>query len=196
MTLPCVGAVLYGLCMLLLPQGVLLTVLATLTCTMGGQYASANAVFASVADVTKGMDSARRAKFFGLVESSLWVGNLVGPTLGGAVASAAGVQRCFVVCVSCNALDAAVCCVTDEPLWPQSGRSFNWRAANPVGSVLLLCSKWEALGHGATVFFTLTAQSGAICMMPFFCNKAFDMAPLQVRVALCVSSKTPGQKLG
>lgn len=178
--LPCVGGSLQALCLCLLPQGTLLLVLASLTCTLGGQFASANAVFASVADVTKGMDVARRAKLFGLVESALWVGNLVGPTLGGAVASAVGVQRSFVVCASCNVLAAVACCVTDEHIWPQSGRSFNWRAANPVGSLMLLTSKREALGHGATVFLSQTGLSGALVMMPFFCSKAYDLSPLQI----------------
>ena len=56
----------------------------------GGAMAMNACCFAAAADVSAHMDITERARLFGLIESCLWVGLLLGPVLGGALAAHLG----------------------------------------------------------------------------------------------------------
>ncbi|MCW2305927.1 TCR/Tet family MFS transporter [Rhodobium gokarnense] len=89
--------------------------------------------FAYVADVSA---PEKRAANFGLVGMSFGVGFVIGPALGGLL-GALDTRAPFVVAsLLCFANVAFGLFVLPESLRPESRRRFDWRRANPVGSVL------------------------------------------------------------
>ena len=125
---------------------------------------SANISTASayIADVTP---PAQRARYFGLLGAMFGLGFVLGPVLGG-VLGEIWIRLPFLVAASligCNVLYGIV--VLPESLPPERRRAFDWRRANPFGSLLSIglqpatlrlafawCCTWFALGAQQTSF--------------------------------------------
>lgn len=101
----------------------------------GATAANASTATAYIADVTP---PAKRAGQFGLVGAMFGIGFVVGPALGGLLGSY-GLRVPFFVAAGlagCNVLYGLF--VLPESLPPARRRLFDWRHANPVGSLHLL----------------------------------------------------------
>jgi DHA1 family tetracycline resistance protein-like MFS transporter len=98
----------------------------------GGTAANASTAMAYIADVTP---AARRASQFGLVGAMFGVGFVIGPAVGGLLGSY-GLRLPFLVAAGlagCNVLYGLF--VLPESLRPEFRRKFDWRRANPLGSL-------------------------------------------------------------
>ena len=125
---------------------------------------SANASTASayIADVTP---PEQRARYFGLLGAMFGLGFVLGPVLGG-VLGQVWIRLPFLVgavLIGCNVLYGIL--VLPESLPPERRRAFDWRRANPFGSMLAIgaqsatlrlafawCCTWFAIGAQQTSF--------------------------------------------
>lgn len=110
---------------------------------------------AYIADVTP---PEKRAAGFGMIGAAWGVGFVMGPALGGLL-GALDPRLPFwfaAVLTLLNALYGLF--VLPESLAPESRRSFVWRRANPVGSLILLRSHPELLGLSSVNFIYLLAH--------------------------------------
>ena len=123
----------------------------------GATAANAATATAYIADVTPPKE---RAGQFGLVGAMFGVGFVLGPAVGG-VLGAYGLRLPFFVAAGlagCNVLYGLF--VLPESLPPERRRPFNWRRANPMGSLRLVMASRNlarlALAWGA-IWFALGA---------------------------------------
>lgn len=128
----------------------------------GATAANAATATAYIADVTPPKD---RASQFGLVGAMFGIGFVAGPALGGAL-GAYGLRLPFIaaaILAGCNLLYGFL--VMPESLPPERRRSFDWRRANPMGSLRVVMANrdlgrlaiawggnWFALGALQTTF--------------------------------------------
>lgn len=119
--------------------------------------ANFTAATAYIADVTPPED---RAKSFALIGAAFGVGFIVGPAIGGLVGQY-GARLPFwtaAILTSCNWLYG--CFVLPESLTPENRRQFDWRRANPIGSLQLLArQRWILALAGASAFMNLAGQA-------------------------------------
>jgi DHA1 family tetracycline resistance protein-like MFS transporter len=103
-----------------------------------------------------------RAKNFGMIGAAFGIGFILGPVLGGLVSSAWGIRAPFIT--------AAVLCfvnflygffVLPESLSKENRRPFEWKKANPFGS-LQLFKKYPAIGGLAVSFFLIYLAAQAV----------------------------------
>jgi DHA1 family tetracycline resistance protein-like MFS transporter len=128
----------------------------------GGTAANAATATAYIADVTPPQQRAGR---FGLVGAMFGIGFVLGPALGGLLGTY-GLRVPFMaaaVLTGCNVLYGLF--VLPESLPPERRRAFEWRRANPVGSLRVLMGSpnlgrlaiawgctWFAMGALQTTF--------------------------------------------
>jgi DHA1 family tetracycline resistance protein-like MFS transporter len=110
---------------------------------------------AYIADVTP---PEKRAASFGMIGAAWGLGFVLGPALGGLL-GAADPRLPFWVAAALALLNAAYgLFVLPESLPKVSRRAFDWRRANPVGSLGLLKRHAELLGLATTNFLYYTAH--------------------------------------
>nr|WP_294544976.1 MFS transporter [uncultured Rhodopila sp.] len=128
----------------------------------GGTAANAATATAYIADVTPPQQRAGR---FGLVGAMFGIGFVLGPALGGLLGTY-GLRVPFIAAAAltgCNVLYGLL--VLPESLPPERRRGFEWRRANPVGSLRVLMGSpnlgrlaiawgctWFAMGALQTTF--------------------------------------------
>jgi DHA1 family tetracycline resistance protein-like MFS transporter len=111
--------------------------------------ASVSTGFAYIADVTP---PEKRAASFGLISAAFGLGFILGPALGGLL-GAIDARMPFWVAALLSLINALYgLLVLPESLPKERRISFDWRRANPVGSLVLLRSHRELLGLAAANF--------------------------------------------
>jgi DHA1 family tetracycline resistance protein-like MFS transporter len=105
--------------------------------------------FAYIADVTPEHD---RARAFGLVGVAFGVGFVVGPALGGLLASVEPRLPFWVAAAACLINAGFGWFVLPESLPPERRMPFAWKRANPVGAFRLLATHRELYGLAAVNF--------------------------------------------
>jgi DHA1 family tetracycline resistance protein-like MFS transporter len=99
----------------------------------GASFTTATAYIADISSPEK------RAQNFGMIGAAFGIGFIIGPAMGGMVSHQFGVRAPFIL--------AAVLCfinlaygyfVLPESLLPEHRRSFQWKRANPIGSLMQL----------------------------------------------------------
>jgi DHA1 family tetracycline resistance protein-like MFS transporter len=124
----------------------------------GATAANAATATAYIADVTPPQ---KRAAQFGLVGAAFGVGFVVGPALGG-VLGAYGLRLPFFVAAGlagCNVLYGLF--VLPESLPPARRRPFDWRRANPLGSLRVVMASPD-LGRLAIAWGSIWFALGAL----------------------------------
>jgi DHA1 family tetracycline resistance protein-like MFS transporter len=124
----------------------------------GATAANAATATAYIADVTPAKD---RAGQFGLIGAMFGIGFVVGPALGGLLGSY-GLRLPFevaAVLAGCNVLYGYF--VLPESLPPTLRRPFNWRRANPLGSLRLVLAS-RNLGRLAIAWGCIWFALGAL----------------------------------
>jgi len=98
--------------------------------------ASVTTVNAYIADITP---PEQRAARFGLIGAAFGLGFILGPALGGFVGEHFGLRAPFFVAAGLSAANALFgFIVLKESLAPEHRRKFEWRRANPLGSLKAL----------------------------------------------------------
>lgn len=97
----------------------------------GATFTSGMAYIADVSPIEK------RAQNFGLVGAAFGMGFIIGPLIGGVVAFQYGIRAPFFVAAGLAMLNWLYgYFILPESLAPENRRPFDWRRANPVGSLL------------------------------------------------------------
>ena len=115
----------------------------------GVTAATIHTSFAYIADVTPDKG---RARAFGLVGVAFGLGFVVGPALGGGLASLEPRLPFWLAAAACLANAAFGWFVLPESLPPERRMAFAWKRANPVGAFRLLATHRELLGMAAVNF--------------------------------------------
>ena len=118
--------------------------------------ASITTAFAYIADVTK---PEQRARSFGLLGAAFGAGFVLGPAIGGLLASF-GPRTPFWVAAAFSLANAAYgAFVLPESLRKELRAKFEWRKANPFGSMVLLRSHPELFGLASANFLAFLAHN-------------------------------------
>jgi DHA1 family tetracycline resistance protein-like MFS transporter len=121
----------------------------------GAAAASFATAGAYIADVTP---PEKRAEGFGMIGAAWGVGFVMGPALGGLLGEMSP-RLPFWFAAGLTLLNALYgLFVLPESLPPESRKSFSWRRANPIGSLILLRSHPELLGLSSVNFIYYLAH--------------------------------------
>jgi DHA1 family tetracycline resistance protein-like MFS transporter len=144
----------------------------------GSSYVIANAY---IADVTAPED---RAKAFGLIGAAFGVGFVAGPAIGGMLGEF-GPRVPFWAAAVISLLNFAYgWFVLPETLTPDKRRPFEWRRANPFGTLKVFRTYPGVLPLCAVLFLYMFASSVYPAVWPFWGIAKFDWSPFMVGVSL------------
>ncbi len=146
--------------------------------------ASVTTASAYIADVSTDED---RAKNFGLVGAAFGVGFIVGPVLGGLLGHYGARVPFYAAAALCLINFLYGWLVLPESLAPEHRRPFNWRRANPVGSLLQLRRHPEIIGLVSALVFVYIASHAVQSNWTFFTMYKFGWNEQLVGISLGVS---------
>jgi DHA1 family tetracycline resistance protein-like MFS transporter len=111
--------------------------------------ASISTAYAYIADVA---EPERRAALFGMLGVAFGAGFVLGPALGG-IAGGVDPRLPFWIAAGLSLLNALYgLFILPESLLAEKRAPFNWRLANPIGSLILLRSHAHLMGLGVVTF--------------------------------------------
>lgn len=117
----------------------------------GASFTTATAYIADISEPEK------RAQNFGLVGAAFGIGFIIGPVIGG-ICSKWGTEVPFLVAAAFSLLNFIYgYFILPESLKPELRRKFEWKRANPVGSLIHLKKYPMVLGLVATLVFLYLA---------------------------------------
>jgi DHA1 family tetracycline resistance protein-like MFS transporter len=144
----------------------------------GASFSTASAYIADIST------SENRAKNFGLIGAAFGLGFIIGPAIGGLL-SGFGVRAPFYAAAALSLLNWLYgYFILPESLAKENRRPFDWRRANPLGSLLHL-KKYPAIGG---LIFSLTlvylASHAVQSNWNFFTVYRFNWSPKMVGLSL------------
>jgi DHA1 family tetracycline resistance protein-like MFS transporter len=143
--------------------------------------ASISTGMAYVADVTP---APQRAAAFGRVGVAFGLGFVLGPALGGLLGSV-DPRLPFWVAAGLSFANAAYgLFVLPESLPPDRRRPFEWRRANPLGSLVLLRSHRELAGLAAVTFLSNLAHAALPATFVLYAGLRYDWDERDVGLVL------------
>ena len=122
----------------------------------GVTAASISTAMAYIADVTP---PEKRAKSYGLVGMAFGIGFVLGPALGGLLGSIDPRLPFWAAAVASLVNAAYGFFVLPESLPPERRRAFEWKRANPVGSLKFLRAHREITGLAGAAFLSSVAHA-------------------------------------
>ncbi len=146
--------------------------------------ASVTTASAYIADVSTDED---RTKNFGLVGAAFGVGFIVGPVLGGLLGHYGARVPFYAAAALCLINFLYGWFVLPESLAPEHRRPFNWRRANPVGSLMQLRRHPEIIGLVSALVFVYIASHAVQANWTFFTMYKFGWNEQLVGISLGVS---------
>jgi len=147
----------------------------------GASYGPANAV---LADVTRPEE---RAKVFGLMGAAFGGGFILGPAIGGLIASF-GTRAPFIAAASLAAINSVwVLVALPETLKKEDRRHFEWKRANPFGTFGPLLHAPEAAPLLLAAFLWQVAHSVYPSTWAFWAELRFEWTPAQIGASLAAA---------
>ena len=145
--------------------------------------ASLTTASAYIADVSTHQT---RAKNFGLIGAAFGLGFIIGPSLGGMLAHFGLRVPFFVAAAFCllNALYGYF--VLPESLSKENRRNFEWKRANPLGSVNHLKKYPSVLGLMGSIFLVYTAAHALQSTWTYINIERFNWSPEKLGYSLTV----------
>ncbi len=145
--------------------------------------ASFTAASAYIADVST---NENRAKNFGLIGAAFGLGFVLGPALGGLLASLGLRAPFYAAAILCFINFLYGYFVLPESLKPENRRPFNWLKANPVGSFLFFIKHKEITGLVAGFIFIYLAAHAVQSNWSYFTMFVFNWTETQVGISLAI----------
>jgi DHA1 family tetracycline resistance protein-like MFS transporter len=146
----------------------------------GASFTTASAYIADVST------NETRAKNFGLLGAAFGLGFIIGPSLGGLLAHF-GLRIPFYVAAACCLLNAAYgYFVLPESLSKQHRRKFEWKRANPLGSVTHLKKYPSVLGLIASLVLVYIAAHALQSTWTYVNIERFNWSPQMLGYSLAV----------
>lgn len=142
--------------------------------TTGGAY---------IADISKPEE---RAKNFGLIGAAFGLGFIIGPVLGGFLGSA-GLRVPFMVSAGLTFLNFLFgLFVLPESLKPENRRNFEWKRANPIGTLISLKRYPLIFGLLGSLTFLYIASHAVQSNWTFYTKEKFGWDLKEVGISLAV----------
>jgi DHA1 family tetracycline resistance protein-like MFS transporter len=149
----------------------------------GVSGANMTACAAYIADVTP---PEKRAAGYGMMGAAFGIGFVIGPLLGG-VLGEHDIRLPFYVAAALNALNFLYgLFVLPESLDAKHRRAFDWRRANPLGSLARLARFPLALGMAGAMFFLNLATFGLHATWVLYTKHRYHWSPRDVGLSLMV----------
>jgi MFS transporter, DHA1 family, tetracycline resistance protein len=146
----------------------------------GASFTTASAYIADVST------NETRAKNFGLLGAAFGLGFIIGPSLGGVLAHF-GLRVPFYVAAACCLLNAAYgYFVLPESLSKEHRRKFEWKRANPLGSVTHLKKYPSVLGLIASLVLVYIAAHALQSTWTYINIERFNWSPQMLGYSLAV----------
>ncbi len=149
-----------------------------LTGLFGATPATAGAY---IADVTPEKD---RTRHFGSIAAAFGLGLILGPALGGILATYGTRVPFFVAALLSFATVTYGVLVLRESLPPERRRPFSWRRANPIGATSVLTRTSHVTMLLVAVFFQRVATNALPATWPYFTMQEYGWSPRQVGYSL------------
>lgn len=146
--------------------------------------ASITTASAYIADVSNDED---RAKNFGMIGAAFGLGFIIGPVIGGFLGQYGARVPFYAASVLCLINFLYGWFILPESLDKDHRRPFNWKRANPVGSLLQLKKHPEILGLILTLVFVYVASHAVQSNWTFFTMYKFGWSEKLVGISLGVS---------
>jgi DHA1 family tetracycline resistance protein-like MFS transporter len=144
----------------------------------GASFTTANAFISDVSSPEK------RAQNFGLVGAAFGLGFIIGPVLGGLVSSF-GSRLPFLIAAGLSFLNFIYgFFILPESLRIENRRSFDWKKANPIGSLKHLKKYPAVLGLIVAMTFVFTAGHAPQSTWTYFTIEKFKWNETQVGYSL------------
>lgn len=146
----------------------------------GASFTTASAYIADVST------NETRAKNFGLLGAAFGLGFIIGPSLGGLLAHF-GLRVPFYVAAACCLLNATYgYFVLPESLSKEHRRKFDWKRANPLGSVTHLKKYPSVLGLIASLVLVYIAAHALQSTWTYINIERFNWTPQMLGYSLAV----------
>jgi len=149
----------------------------------GVTAASISTAMAYIADVTP---PENRARSYGLVGMAFGLGFIVGPALGGVLGSIDPRLPFWAAAVASLANAAYGFFVLPESLPPERRRAFEWKRANPVGSLRFLRAHREITGLAGAAFLSAVAHAVLPAVFVLYAGYRYGWDEKTVGLALAV----------
>lgn len=146
--------------------------------------ASITTASAYIADISTDED---RAKNFGMIGAAFGLGFIIGPVIGGILGQYGARVPFYAASVLCLVNFLYGWFILPESLDKEHRRPFNWRRANPVGSLMQLRKYPKILGLIATLVFVYIAGHAVQTNWTFFTMYKFNWTETLVGISLGVS---------
>lgn len=146
--------------------------------------ASITTASAYIADITTDED---RAKNFGMIGAAFGLGFIIGPVIGGILGQYGPRVPFYAASVLCLVNFLYGLFILPESLDKANRRPFNWKRANPVGSLLQLRKYPQILGLIAALIFVYIAGHAVQTNWTFFTMYKFNWTEKLVGISLGVS---------
>jgi len=146
--------------------------------------ASFTPAYACVADISP---PERRAQNFGLVSAAFGIGFILGPALGG-VLGTLGPRAPFFAASVLSLLNFAYgMIVLPETLAAERRRAFDWRRANPVGTLLQMRRRPEVLAILGALFLWMVAHQVMPSTWTFFTKYRFGWSEATIGASFALA---------
>jgi DHA1 family tetracycline resistance protein-like MFS transporter len=144
----------------------------------GGSITTASAYIADVSEPEK------RAQNFGLIGAAFGLGFIIGPVIGG-LSSHWGVRAPFFISAGLSFLNVIYgYFVLPESLLPENRRKFEWKRANPIGSLMHLKKYPVVSGLVVSIFLVYLASQSVQTIWSFYTMEKFNWSPTLVGLSL------------
>jgi MFS transporter, DHA1 family, tetracycline resistance protein len=145
--------------------------------------ASISTATAYIADIST---PDKRAQNFGMIGAAFGLGFIIGPALGGLLASF-GLRAPFIAAAVLTFINLAYgYFILPESLAPENRRPFEWKRANPVGSLIKLRSYPAVAGLILSFFLLYIASHAVQSTWTYYNIQKFNWTEAQVGVSLAV----------
>ena len=146
--------------------------------------ASFTPAYAYVADVSP---PEKRAQSFGLISAAFGVGFILGPALGGLLGEL-GTRAPFFAAAGLSLVNFVYgTLVLPESLPPESRRPFEWRRANPLGTLVEMRKHPVVLGVLGALFIWMVAHQVMPATWTFYTKYRFGWSELMIGASLAVA---------
>ncbi len=145
---------------------------------MGASFSTAGAYIADVSTPEK------RAQNFGMIGAAFGLGFIIGPALGGLLGSF-GPRVPFLVAAGLSLLNCLYgYFILPESLKPENRRAFEWKRANPVGSLINLGRYPVILGLVASLVLIYIAAHAIQSNWAYYVIEKFNWTPGMIGLSL------------
>jgi MFS transporter, DHA1 family, tetracycline resistance protein len=145
---------------------------------MGASFTTAAAYIADISEPEK------RAQNFGIIGAAFGLGFILGPALGGLLATY-GSRAPFVGAAALTLLNWLYgFFILPESLKPENRRKFDWKRANPIGSLKFLIRYKVILGLVASLVLIYIAVHAVQSTWAYYTIEKFDWSEGQIGISL------------